>query len=69
VPRYDRQDKEGSLGRTDAVERDCHPEHSKGSRLALLRFAKDEKRKGRKKEGGLPPHLKIRQKKDYILSK
>jgi hypothetical protein len=60
VPRYDRQDKEGLLGRADAVERDCHPEHSEESRLALLRFARNDKSKGRKKEGDSPP-FKIRQ--------
>jgi hypothetical protein len=59
VPRYDRQDKEGSLGRTDAVERDCHPEHSEGAHMALLRFAQNDKSKGRKKEGGQPPLLKL----------
>jgi len=39
--------KEGLLGRTDGVERDCHTEHSKGSNMALLRFAQDDKKGGR----------------------
>jgi len=40
----------------------CHPEHSEGAHMALLLFAQDEKRNGRKKRGDRPP-FKIRQKK------
>jgi len=54
-----RRDKEGSLGRTDAVERDCHPKHRKEYRLALLRFAKMTKGKVEKGKGTAPFTLKI----------